>query len=171
MTPPGAPRQLVILFPIAFVPGRHFMLDRKTVNPFCDTFSSTFWMRVRRIRFTSLLPPIPSLRNSTDGFRPIHILHKPTCNGFSLPAVSNTLRDEMFRETHRRKPSGARLHHRLQYLCVPAAEPLRRLLAAGYYIDSLPLTSTISRSQYQGRGQQFSTGDPSLGLDELNRQR
>jgi len=28
MTPPGPPRQLVKLFPIAFVPGRHFMLDR-----------------------------------------------------------------------------------------------------------------------------------------------
>ena len=28
VTTPRAPRQLVILFPIAFVPGRHFMLDR-----------------------------------------------------------------------------------------------------------------------------------------------
>ena len=28
MTPPGPPRQLVKLFPIAFVPGRHFILDR-----------------------------------------------------------------------------------------------------------------------------------------------
>src|SRR5229473_7915927 len=32
VTPPGAPRQLVKLFPIAFVPGRHFMLDRETVT-------------------------------------------------------------------------------------------------------------------------------------------
>src|SRR6202022_2916700 len=52
MTPPRAARQLVKLFPIAFVPGRHFMLDRETVNLFGNTFASTFWMHGRTIRFT-----------------------------------------------------------------------------------------------------------------------
>src|SRR5204863_5575452 len=61
MTPPRAARQFVKLFPIAFVPGRHFMLDRETVNLFSNTFASTFWMHWmhgRTIRFTSLLPHI-----------------------------------------------------------------------------------------------------------------
>src|SRR5260370_5106307 len=39
-TPPGSPRQLLKLFPIAFVPARHFMLDRQTVNPLAKSFPS-----------------------------------------------------------------------------------------------------------------------------------
>src|SRR6266481_7187904 len=99
MTPPRAARQLVKLFPIAFVPGRHFMFDRETVNLFSNTLASTCWMHGRTIRFTSLLPHISFSGNNFDAYRPIHILHKQAGNPFSFPVVSNTLRDELFPET------------------------------------------------------------------------
>jgi hypothetical protein len=108
VTPPRAPRQLVKLFPIAFVPSRHsFHRDpgHAGVNLSTNTFLSPLWMHARPIRFTSFLPHIPSPGNtaSTNALRPIHILHKSDGNPFSLPVVSNTLRDELFRETHHRR--------------------------------------------------------------------
>jgi hypothetical protein len=87
------------LFPIAFVPSRHFMFDRETVNLFTNTFASTFWMHGRTIRFTGHLRHIPFSGNISDSLRPIHILHKQAGNPFSFPVVSNTLRDELFLET------------------------------------------------------------------------
>ncbi len=75
------------------------MFDRETVNLFANVFASIFWMRGRPIRFTSLLPHISFSGNNFDAYRPIHILHKRAGNPFSLPVVSNTLRDELFPET------------------------------------------------------------------------
>jgi hypothetical protein len=85
------------------------MLDRETVNLFSSAFASTFWMHGRPVRFTSLLPHIPFSGNISDALRPIHILHKQAGNLFSLPVVSNTLRDELFRETSQGRRSGERL--------------------------------------------------------------
>jgi len=61
VTPPGAPRQLVKLFPIAFVPSRHFLCDPDPLgaNLSASTFPSTLWMHARPRRFTRLLPRIP----------------------------------------------------------------------------------------------------------------
>jgi hypothetical protein len=102
VTPPRAPRQLVKLFPIAFVPSRHFFFDPTQSGSTylsANTFASILWMRARPIRFTSGLPRIASLRNNFVAIRPIHILHKSAVNGFSLPIVSNTLRCGLFCET------------------------------------------------------------------------
>src|SRR5437016_1283301 len=105
--PPGTARQLVKLFPVAFVPSRHSMLDRETSNLLGNTFASSPWMRALPIRFTSLLPRNSSPRNGTDVRQPIHILHKPAGNAFSLPVVSNTLPDEWFPGTGRGTERGA----------------------------------------------------------------
>src|SRR5438552_18611523 len=59
-------------------------------------------MRLRPIRFTRFLPRTHPPRNRS---RTIHILHKPVCNQFSLPVVSNTLRDKLFRETSQARRS------------------------------------------------------------------
>jgi hypothetical protein len=83
------------------------MFDRETVNLFSNTSASTFWMHGLTIRFTDLLPHIPFPRNNPDVLRPIHILHKPARNLFSFPVVSNTLRDELFRETGQEGGAGA----------------------------------------------------------------
>jgi hypothetical protein len=143
VTPPRAPRQLVVLFPIAFVPSRHFMFnpDPVGVNLSSNTSASTLWMHARPIRFTCLLPRIPSPGNSTAVLRPIHILQKPARNLFSLPVVSNTLRGKLFRETGRGRRSGERLHFSPQSRCVPADQSPGRLHAAGYYTHSRMLTS------------------------------
>src|SRR6266852_6855807 len=53
--PPRAPRQLIKLFPIAFVPSRHFLLDPEPVRVILttNTFASTLWMHAWPIRFTN----------------------------------------------------------------------------------------------------------------------
>src|SRR5260370_21105243 len=100
VTPPRAPRQLVKLFPIAFVPNRHFLLDPESArtNLSTNTFASTRLMHAWPIRFTTFLPRIPLPWSSTVTLRPIHILHLPADNLFSFTVVSNTLRDNLFRE-------------------------------------------------------------------------
>jgi len=80
-------------------------------------------MHGRTIRFTSLLPHIPFSGNNFDAYRSIHILHKRAGNPFSLPVVSNTLRDELFRETGQGRRSEERLPHEPYSSCVPADEP------------------------------------------------
>src|SRR5713226_10139686 len=90
-------------------------------------------MHGRTIRFTSLLPHIPFSGNNFDAYRSIHILHKPAGNPFSLPIVSNTLRDELFREMGRGIRSGNRLHHQPHSSPVPVDEPRTPLRAAEYY--------------------------------------
>src|ERR1700682_4339942 len=98
-------------------------------------------MRARPIRITFLLPHIPSPGTSTDLLRPIHILHKPAGNLFSLSTVSNTLRDELFRETGRGRRTKERLHYGSHSRCVPDEEPQSPLHAAGYYVASPILNS------------------------------
>src|SRR5882762_3841543 len=147
--------------------------DHYKVNLFAITFASTIWMRARPIRFACLLPRIPSPGTSTDVLRPIHILHKPAGNLFSLPAVSNALRDELFRVTDRGRQTKERLHYRPHSRCVPDEEPRSPLHAAGYCVHSpMPiLTSAESRSRSPVRGQQFFAGYRPIGLDALNRRK
>ena len=124
------------------------MPDRQPVNRLGNAFASSRWMQALPIRFTSLLPCISSPRNSTHVRRPIHILHKPAGNAFSLPVVSNTLRDEIVsrnrpRETElldRRPPSRG----------VPADEPPRGRVTT--YIPGW--TRAMSRSPSLVHGQQ-----------------
>jgi hypothetical protein len=85
------------------------MLNRETVNLFANAFPLIFWMRRRPIRFTSLLSHIPFSGDNSDALRPIHILHKQVGKLFSLPVVSNTLRDELFPETRQGRRSGGLL--------------------------------------------------------------
>jgi hypothetical protein len=96
------------------------------------TFASTLWMRARPIRFTRFLPRIHYPGNRTDDLRPIHILHKPVGNRFSFPAVSNTLRDELFRETGQGRRSSDLLHREPHSSRVPPGTPQNPFDAAGY---------------------------------------
>src|SRR6266436_2869715 len=58
VTPPRAPRQLVKLFPIAFVPSRHLLLGPDPLGTILstNTLASTLLMQARPIRFTNLPP-------------------------------------------------------------------------------------------------------------------
>src|SRR5258708_31562421 len=102
VTPPGAPRQLVKLFPIAFVPSRHLLLgpDPLGTIPSTNTLASTLLMQARPIRFTNLLPPL-LFQGTAPLCSGLFILHKPVGILFSLPVVSNTLRDKLFRVDQR----------------------------------------------------------------------
>jgi hypothetical protein len=118
VTPPRAPRQLVKLLPIAFVPSRHILFQGKSSAASGKTFASTLWMRARPIRFTCI-PPAILPANTALALRPIPILHKPDGHLFSLPVVSNPLRDELFRNTVQGYRSGEHVLHP-----VPASKPI-----------------------------------------------
>src|ERR1700674_3075328 len=100
-------------------------------------------MHGRTIRFTSLLPHIHFSGNISDSRRPIHILHKQASYLFSLPVVSNTLRDELFRETDQERQNGELLPHEPHSSRVPADEPQSPLHTAGNHIHSRARAASI----------------------------
>src|SRR4029077_10385828 len=101
-------------------------------------------MHAQPIRFTNSLRIL--LLITAHVLRPIHILHKPARNQFSLPVVSNTLRDELFRETGGRRRSEGTPFVLPHVRRVSADEPDSPSHAAGCYTHSHRMTSAMSRS-------------------------
>jgi hypothetical protein len=89
VTLPGAARQLVKLFPIAFVPSRHAVVF------YCSsTYFLPDWMQGRTLGFTVFSPP-----RSCMPWLPERLTYTPPClpRDISCSDVSNPLRGYLFR--------------------------------------------------------------------------
>src|SRR6266851_3952894 len=155
MTPPRAARQLVKLFPIAFVPGRHFMLRGKSFIPFGNTLASPFWMRARPIRFTRS-PRASLLQGTTPLYSGLFIysINRPATN-FPCLLFQTRYGKNCFAKQATEDGAGERPHRWPQSRRVPPDEPPGCLHAAGYYTYSYMFTNATSLSQTLVRAQQL----------------
>src|ERR1700687_4352178 len=84
----------------------------------------------------------------------IYFINRPA-SLFSLAVVSNTLRDELFRETTWGRRSSERLHEP-HSSCVPADEPRRPFQVEGNYIPPPLLTNAMPVREVLSAGSKYS---------------
>jgi hypothetical protein len=155
VTPPRAPRQLVKLFPIAFVPGRHFLLHGKSFNPSSSTFGPIPLMHHKPIRFTR--SPRTSLLQRTAPLYSglfIYSINRPATN-FPCLLFQTRYGKNCFAKQATEDGAGERPHRWPQSRRVPPDEPPGCLHAAGCYTYSYMFTNATSLSQTLVRAQQL----------------